>query len=143
MDEKIKALYKEKVSKEPFAALLKIKLKDVEEGYALCEMDYTDEMENLYGMMHGGAIFSLVDEAFEISANSSENVAYALDMAITYLRTPEKNSTLVAESKIIERTKGTALFIITVRDGKGLLAVCKALASVRKEKIPFIDPALG
>lgn len=137
MDRNIKEIYFQKVLKEPFARLLNIKLKDVDEGYALCEMEYVEDMDNLYGMMHGGAIFSLIDEAFEVSANSGENVAYALDMNVTYLKAPKKHTILVAESKIIEKTRGKALFFITVRDDEGLIATCKALASVRKERIPF------
>jgi len=28
-------------------------------------MDFTDDMANIFDMTHGGAIFSLIDEAFE------------------------------------------------------------------------------
>jgi acyl-CoA thioesterase len=64
MEDRKKALYFKKVDAEPYAKLLQIRLKDVNEGYALCEMEYTAEMDNIYGMAHGGAIFSLIDEAF-------------------------------------------------------------------------------
>ncbi|MEM2936687.1 MAG: thioesterase, partial [Candidatus Bathyarchaeia archaeon] len=60
MEESIKATYISRVAEEPFARLLRIALKDVNEGYALCEMEYREELDNLYGMMHGGAIFSLI-----------------------------------------------------------------------------------
>jgi len=138
MDEKKKNLYFQKVKEEPFAKLLNIKLKDVGEGYALCEMEYTQEMDNIYGNAHGGALFSLIDEAFEISSNSHENIAVALNMNITYMRPPRRHSILTAESREINRTRRTASYYITVRDEEHLIAACQALVYVKDERIPFL-----
>lgn len=139
MKEDKKRLYFEKVRQEPFARLLNIQLKDVDEGYALCEMLYTEEMDNIHGIAHGGAIFSLIDEAFEISSNSYENVAVALNMNVTYIRPPKKNTILKAESREVHRTKRTASYFITVRDDENLLAVCQALVYIKDERIPFLE----
>jgi len=138
MEKEKKRLYFQKVKEEPFAKLLNIRLKDVGEGYALCEMEYTKEMDNIYGNAHGGALFSLIDEAFEISSNSHENVAVALNMNVTYMRPPRKNSVLTAESREINRTRRTASYHITVRDEEHLIAVCQALVYVKSEEIPFL-----
>lgn len=139
MKEDKKRLYFEKVRQEPFARLLNIQLRDVDEGYALCEMLYTEEMDNIHGIAHGGAIFSLIDEAFEISSNSYENVAVALNMNVTYIRPPKKNTILKAESREVHRTKRTASYFITVRDDENLLAVCQALVYIKDERIPFLE----
>lgn len=138
MDESKKAIYFKKVQEEPLARLLNIRLKAVDDGYALCEMDFNSSMENIYGAAHGGAIFSLIDEAFEISSNSHDNVAVALNMNITYMRPPQKNATLTAESQEINRTRRTASYNITVRQGTDLIAVCQALVYVKGEEIPFL-----
>ena len=138
MEENRKSIYFKKVQEEPLAKLLNIRLKDVDDGYALCEMEFTDSMENIYGAAHGGAIFSLIDEAFEISSNSHDNVAVALNMNITYMKAPKKNSTLTAESREINRTRKTASYYITVQEGADLIAVCQALVYVKGEEIPFL-----
>lgn len=138
MEENKKAIYFKKVQEEPLARLLNIRLKDVDDGYALCEMEFTSTMENIYSAAHGGAIFSLIDEAFEISSNSHDNVAVALNMNITYMKPPRKNTTLVAESKEINRTRRTASYYITVKDAENLIAVCQALVYVKDDKIPFL-----
>jgi acyl-CoA thioesterase len=138
MEESKKAIYFKKVQEEPLAKLLNIRLKDVDEGYALCEMEFTDSMENIYGSAHGGAIFSLIDEAFEISSNSHDNIAVALNMNITYMKPPKKNTTLTAESKEINRTRRTASYYITVQEGADLIAICQALVYVKGEEIPFL-----
>ena len=139
MDEKKQAVYFKKVEDEPFAKLLNIKLKEVSEGYARCEIEYSEQMDNIYGSAHGGALFSLIDEAFEISSNSHENIAVALNMNVTYMRPPRKNTVLVAESKEINKTKKTASYYITVRDNENLIAVCQALVFVKDIAIPFLE----
>jgi acyl-CoA thioesterase len=138
MEESKKAIYFKKVQEEPLARLLNIRLKNVDDGYALCEMEFTDSMENIYGAAHGGAIFSLIDEAFEISSNSHDNVAVALNMNITYMKAPKKNSTLTAESREINRTRRTASYYITVQEGADLIAACQALVYVKGEEISFL-----
>jgi acyl-CoA thioesterase len=138
MDSKKKEVYFKKVREEPLAKLFDIKLKNVEEGYALCEMEYTEKMDNIYGNAHGGALFSLIDEAFEISSNSHENIAVALNMNVTYMKPPKKNTILTAESKEINRTRRTASYNITVRDSDDLIAVCQALVYVKDQEIPFL-----
>jgi acyl-CoA thioesterase len=77
MEDRKRGAYFDQVGREPFARLLDIHLRDVSEGYALCEMFYTESMDNIYGNAHGGAIFGLIDEAFEISSNSHDRVAVA------------------------------------------------------------------
>ena len=140
MEEWKKAKFLKKVGEEPFAKLLDIRLKDVGEGYALCEMEYTERMDNIYGMAHGGAIFALIDEAFEISSNSHDNIAVALNINVTYMMPPEKNTTLTAESREINRTRRTASYQITVKNNQNLIAVCQALVYIKDEQSPLHTP---
>jgi acyl-CoA thioesterase len=127
-----------KVAEEPFSKLLNIKLVDVREGYALCEMPYTGALDNIHGIAHGGAVFSLIDEAFEISSNSHGTVALALNMNMTYIKPAVKNSLLRAESKEISRGRRTATYQITVEDSEGLVAICQALVYRKNDEIQFL-----
>lgn len=138
MDAVRKQAFMKKVSEEPFPKLLDIRLVDVKEGYALCEMRYTDAMDNIHNMAHGGAIFSLIDEAFEISSNSHGTIAMALNMNITYVKPAIKNSMLQAESTEISRGRKTASYYITVKDSAGLVAVCQALVYRKDDEIGFL-----
>jgi acyl-CoA thioesterase len=138
MDEKKRAAYFRRIEEEPYAKLLGIRLRDVGEGYAACEMEFTPAMANIYGAAHGGAIFSLIDGAFEISSNSHDNVAVALNINITYMRPPKMHALLVAESREINRTKRTASYTITVKDGETLIALCQALVYIKDDPIPFL-----
>ncbi len=129
-----------RVEKEAFSNLLGIRLLDVREGYAVCEMRYTEALDNIHGIAHGGAVFSLIDEAFEISSNSHGTVALALNMNMTFIKRAVKNSILRAESKEVSRAKRTATYQITVEDGEGLVAVCQALVYRKDDEIQFLKP---
>ncbi|UCE82797.1 MAG: hotdog fold thioesterase [Deltaproteobacteria bacterium] len=139
MDPQVKEALERQVEKEPFAKKLGLKLIEVGDGYAMVEMVCTEEMENIFQMTHGGAIFTLIDEAFEISCNSHGTVAVALNVNITYHRAPSPNSTLRAEAKEVSKTRKTGNYYITVKDDKDhLIASCQALAYRKGEKLPFL-----
>ncbi|MGZ3569765.1 MAG: PaaI family thioesterase, partial [Thermodesulfobacteriota bacterium] len=88
MDNKVKEAIFRKVEKEPFAQKFGIKLLDLDDGYSKVEMKFTPDMENIFGFIHGGALFALIDEAFETASNSHGTVAVALSMNITYVSSP-------------------------------------------------------
>ncbi|MFA5180163.1 MAG: hotdog fold thioesterase [Syntrophales bacterium] len=140
MDNKIReAIFKE-VQKEPFAEKFNLKLIDLEEGYSKVAMVFTPDMENIFGKAHGGALFALIDEAFETASNSHGTVAVALNMNISYVASPSSGSTLTAEAKEINRTNKTAVYDIRVVEGESrLLASCQALVYRLDKPLPFLD----
>jgi acyl-CoA thioesterase len=140
MDRKIIEAFKQQVRKEPFAKRLGVKLLEVKDGYALVEMACTGDMGNIFMMTHGGAIFTLIDEAFEVACNSHGTVAVALNVNVTYHRAPSPESTLRAEAREINRTRRTGTYHISVKDEQErLIATCQALAYRKEEKLPFLE----
>jgi acyl-CoA thioesterase len=128
------------VQKEPFAAKMGLRLIKAEPGYALVEMDPQEGLINIFGMTHGGAIFSLIDEAFEVSCNTHGTVAVALSVTVNYHRAPDQKSRLRAESKEIHRSAKTGTYEIKVMDEHNvLIASCTALCYRKKEKLPFLE----
>lgn len=139
MDEKIRSAILKQIEKEPFGKKFGLKLIDVQTGYARVEMRFTQDLENMFGMAHGGAIFSLIDAAFEVASNSHGTMAVALNMNINYLASPEKGELLTAEAKEINRTKKTAVYDIRATDNSGkLLASCQALVYRLEKPLPFL-----
>ena len=139
MDEKVKrALYK-KVKEEPFARKLSLDLVKLDRGYSVVEMTFTEDMENIFGMAHGGAVFALIDEAFETAGNSHGTVAAALSVTVTYHRPPTQGAILRAESREINRSRRTGTYDIKVTENEGaLIASCQAIAYRKNEKLPFL-----
>jgi acyl-CoA thioesterase len=139
VDSKTIAALEQAVREEPFARRLGVKLLEVRPGYALVEMACTEEMENLFGTAHGGAIFTLIDEAFEVACNSYGTVAVALNVNVSYHRAPSPQSTLRAEAVEVNRTRRTGNYQIRVRDEEErLIATCQALAYRKEERLAFL-----
>jgi acyl-CoA thioesterase len=140
MERKIfNALFK-RVDWEPYAQLLGLKLKKVDKGYSLVEMTIREEMKNILGSTHGGAIFSLIDEAFETASNSHGTIAVALNMNVTFIAPPSQGAVLQAEAREINLTTRTATYLINVTEGEDrLIATCQALVYRKKEMLPFIE----
>ena len=140
MDSKIKEAILRQVEQEPFARKFDLKLVDLDEGYSKVTMVFTPDMENIFGKAHGGALFALIDEAFETAGNSHGTVAVALNMNISYLASPSTGATLTAEAKEINRTNKTAVYDIKVFEGESrLLASCQALVYRLDKALPFLD----
>ena len=128
MEEKVRKAIFKKVNEEPFARKMNLKLVDLDDGYSVVEMKFTKDMENIFGMAHGGAIFALIDEAFETAGNSHGTVAVALNMNITYTAAPSPGAQLRAEAREVNLTPRTATYDIRVTDEKEtLIALCQAL----------------
>ena len=140
MDEKIRQAMFRQVAEEPFAQKFGLRLVALGEGYSLVEMIVTQDMENMFGIAHGGALFALIDEAFETASNSHGTVAVALSMTVNYIAPPATGSKLTAEAKEFSRTRKTANYDIRVHDEQGqLIAACQALVYRKGIALPFLE----
>jgi acyl-CoA thioesterase len=127
------------VEAEPFVQKFGLKLVDLGEGYSKVQMIFTPDMANMFGAAHGGALFALIDEAFETASNSHGTLAVALNLNITYIASPKSGTTLTAEAKEFSRTNRTAGYTIQVSDPQGeLIASCQALVYRKGTPLPFL-----
>ena len=138
-DQEIHKKLIERTRQEPYARLLSMEVKKIGKGYSLVEMRFTRDMENIFGMAHGGAIYSLLDEAFQTAGNSEGTLAVALNTSVTYINSPEQGALLRAEAREVGLTRKTATYNITVTDERDrLIATCQALAYRKGVPLPFL-----
>jgi len=136
-DEKSIELLKKMADEEPLRQLMGIQVVNVKPGYAKVQMRVSPEMLNIHGITHGGALFSLVDEAFELASNSHGTIALALNMNITFFAPTAAGEDLSAEAKEVNRTRRTATYQIDVRNEKqALVCTCVALVYRKKDRLP-------
>ena len=140
MDQKVRHAIYDAVEKEPFAKAMKIQLVELKLGYSAVEMIYDPaNMNNIYERAHGGALFALIDEAFETAGQTDGTIAVALNVNVTYVSSPEAGVKLRAEARQNSQTKKTASYDIKVTDQKGnTIATCSALAYRTGKPIPFL-----
>jgi len=115
---------------EPFGRLLGMEVIEVGQGSALVSMTARPDLGNIFGLTHGGALFSLIDEAFQLACNSHGVIAVALNVSVTYTSSPAPGSLLEARAQEIYKTNRTASYLCEVRekDGGRLVATAQALA---------------
>lgn len=139
MDENLKRALFRRMETEPFGRKFGISLIDLQPGFARVEMRFTDDMENMFGMAHGGAIFSLMDAAFEVASNSHGTMAVALNMNINFVASPAKGARLEAVATEINKTRRTATYDIRATDDTGkLLATCQSMVYRLDKPLPFL-----
>lgn len=139
MDERVKAAIFRAVTREPFAQTFNMQLLELDDGHSVVEMLYDPTLaDNIYERAHGGAVYGLIDEAFETAAQTDGTIAVAMNVNVTYVASPEKNTRLRAEANRVSQTKKTAGYDIKITDQNGqLIATCQALAYRTGKPIPL------
>ena len=140
MDEKVRIAITNAIKRETFAQELKLKLIELEDGHSVVEMIYDPEkMNNMHERTHGGALFGLMDEAFEMAGNTKGTIAVALNINVTFVTSPKPGSRLRAEANRVSETKKTASYDIKITDQEGnLITTCQALAYQTGKPLPFL-----
>ena len=109
----------------PYARLLGMEIIEARPGYARVVMDATGK-ENFLGVAHGGAIFSLADQAFAAAANRGELLQVAVSVHIHYL-SPAKGR-LEAVARLIAETDTYSHILVEVKGGDRLVATFEGVA---------------
>lgn len=111
----------QKMIEVPYVVALGIRTESIVlDGEVVCTMDAGD-MLNAMGGVHGGAIFSLADQAFALSSNLGPEPQVALCVSINYLR-PGKGR-LKAVARKVSETRRTSLFEVKVYADDDLIAM--------------------
>ena len=147
METRVAEAIRRAVAEEPFARLLNMQLIELADGHSRIEMRFDPQrMNNIYQRAHGGALFALIDEAFETASQTGGTIAVALNVNVGYVCSPEPGVLLSATADRVSQTRRTAGYTIVVRDeAERLVAQCQALAYRTGKPIPFLDnpPATG
>ncbi len=101
-----------------FAANAGMQIDDYGDDSCTCSVVLTDDHKNAYGGVMGGAIFTLADLAFAVTANNIHSLSVAQQVSINYLSAP-KGSKLIARSKCLKDGKTTSVITVMVSDDTG------------------------
>lgn len=85
-------------------------------GTARLAMRVREDMVNGHGVCHGGLIFSLADSAFAFASNTGNAVTVAASAGIEFLAPARLSDELVAEARLISRSRRTGVYDVVVRN---------------------------
>ena len=108
-------------SEDTFSQQIGMKLIELQAGFARATLPITDATVNIYKMAHGGAIFSVADQACEAAGNSFGEPAVALQHSIHFLAAGKSGDFLEATARVIHRSNRIGLIAFEVKNQEGVL----------------------
>ncbi|WP_284260176.1 hotdog fold thioesterase [Lentibacter algarum] len=99
------------------------------EGCVELEMMVTERMVQKHGTCQGGALFTLADAAFGISANCAGREAVSQHCSITYLRPAHLGEVVVASVSLRTTVGRTSIYDVSLStEAGGLVAEFRGVA---------------
>ena len=126
-------LIQEKFEINHFPRMLGIEIDSVEEGRAVLSVEVREELKQLQGVMHGGAIASLIDTAVAfaiVGASEPEDRFTTVEMKVNYL-SAIRAGRVTAEARLIRDGRRIIVAECDVFDDKGRLAAKGLLTYIR------------
>ncbi len=119
--------YKEAISnvvnQSPYFSLLSMKIKDLEWGTSVLEVELEEKHLQPFGYVHGGAIASVIDAAtfWAVFPQVKDGMGLTtVEIKVNYL-VPVREGKLVAKGRCIKMGRTLALGEATIYDAKGNL----------------------
>ena len=132
----LKSIFDKVNTDDTFSHRIGVKLIELLPGFARTTLPITDETINIYQMAHGGAIFSVADQACEAAGNSYGEPAVALQQNIHFLSAAKSGDHLEATAKVIHRSNRIGLIEFEVKNQEGLpIAIGQQVIYFRKGKV--------
>lgn len=130
------AALRERFDGAPYSRLLGMRLLELSEGYARVEVTLLPEFANFAGLVHGGLLMSLADQAFGCALNTLDRLYVATQFNIHLLGGAAWGETIVAEGRVRHAGRTTGLGEMSVRTASGrLIALATgAVVALRQEE---------
>ena len=121
-NEEMKLKYIENNLRNPFVRYNGIELLEIEPDHALLRLVIREECRNLYGLVHGGAIYTIADNAAGCAV-STDGRAYVTQSGSMHFLRNQAEGEVRADARVRHRGKSTALIEVNVLgEGDKLLA---------------------
>jgi len=106
--------------KEPIGAFLKMSLVELRPGYARVAMKVAPEYRNFNGLVFGGMIMAVADQAFAYASNSLARPSIASQFNIHFISSTSLGDELTAECWVVRsgRRVGVSEMTVTNQEGK-------------------------
>jgi acyl-CoA thioesterase len=117
----------------PYAKLIGLEMIDIDFGQATLQLKMRTDLEQVHGLMHGGATASLIDTATGFAVGSvlaKDERAATIDLTLHYLR-PITEGTITCIAKVVKNGRRFLTLSAEASNGNGKL-VATALSTYTK-----------
>ena len=111
---------REHVKKNPFLAHNFMELEHVERDYAVFRLEIREESRNPYGMVHGGALYTLADNATGAAAHT-DGRAYVTQGSHLQLLRNQHEGVIRAKARLRHRGRSTCLVDVDIVNEQDVL----------------------
>jgi len=87
------------------AKLLGIEIIENKEGIARGKLTLKKEHINVFGIAHGGILFTLADHVGGVCGNSTGKKSVLVESSIQYFKGPREGETVFAEARLVHKGK--------------------------------------
>ena len=109
-----------RLEKNGFMNYNHIEMETVEQDYAVFRLQVRPENRNVYGMVHGGAIYTLADNATGSAAHTDGRNYVTQSGTLHFLRNQREGS-IRAQARVRHRGRSTVLVAVDVVGDDGTL----------------------
>jgi len=114
-----------RAEKDPVASFLNMRLLELSPGYARVAMSVIPEYQGFFGLVFGGIIMALADEAFAYACNSLYLLSMASQFNTHFIAAAQVGDLLTAECRVVKSGRRVGLSEVTITNQEGKL-VAKA-----------------
>ncbi len=119
---------------EPIASFLKMRLLELAPGYAKVVMPLAPEHQNFNGLIVGGMVMAVADQAFAYASNSVAYPSVASQFNIHFIAGAPVDDELTAECRVVRSGRRVGISEITVTNQAG-----KLIAKATGTTIPIAE----
>lgn len=121
MDQSLYEEYTKVVEKNPFAAQIGIEILDIYKGYVRVRIKKRTELENIYGDLHGGCLYTIADNMAGVAAGTYGYYVTTVNGSIQYLKAARNTEYIYCEAKVIKAGKTISVVHVEITDEKDTL----------------------
>jgi acyl-CoA thioesterase len=123
------------------AKLLGIEVYEVAEGVAKGRIKLRDELLNMFGMPHGGVLFTFADQVSAACGNTLGRKAVAVESTIHFMSPAKGEDELLAEAVLTHASKSIGRMDVKVMTKTGSVVALMHQIFFIKEKEHEVAPA--
>jgi uncharacterized protein (TIGR00369 family) len=113
------ARLRETFARVPYVGLLGMEFVRAERGAATFALDVSEELTRMGGIVHGGAVVSLLDTAAAFAVHTviePDARTVTVDLTVHFLR-PASDGRIEAHARVLRRGRSLCILSVEARDG--------------------------